>query len=85
MGELGTLADDSHELVGRRAAAVFDLIAVLDTPLGRTLAKASGGELVPDNHAAAAWVRDHARPGDVVLVKGSHSRRLEEVVAELTA
>jgi len=84
MGELGSLAEDSHELVGRRAAEVFDSVAVVDTPLGRILARAAQAEVVPDNEAAAAWVRRHARPGDLVLIKGSHSRRLEEVVAELT-
>ena len=85
MGELGPLGEDSHELVGRRAAAMFDAVAVLDTPLGRVLAKAAGAQLVPDNPAAADWVRRNAREGDIVLIKGSHSRHLEEVVAELTA
>jgi len=58
---------------------------VVDTPLGRILAEAARAEVVPDNAAAARWVRAHAREGDRVLVKGSHSRRLEEVVAELTS
>ena len=85
MGELGELANVSHSMVGKRAREVFDGIAVVDTPLGRILAEAAGAELVPDNPAAARWVRERARAGDVVLVKGSHSRRLEEVIAELTA
>src|SRR5581483_6841257 len=53
MGELGAVADDSHELVGRRAADVFDAVAVLDTPLGRILASAARAEVVADNMAAA--------------------------------
>jgi UDP-N-acetylmuramoyl-tripeptide--D-alanyl-D-alanine ligase len=85
MGELGAVAGESHHRVGRRAAEVFDSIAVVDTPLGRVLAEAAGADVVPDNRAAAEWVRKHAHAGDVVLVKGSHSRHLEEVVAELTA
>jgi UDP-N-acetylmuramoyl-tripeptide--D-alanyl-D-alanine ligase len=84
MGELGAVADDSHELVGRRAADVFDAIAVLETPLGRILARAAHADLVADNEAAVQWVRERAKAGDRVLVKGSHSRHLEEVVAELT-
>jgi UDP-N-acetylmuramyl pentapeptide synthase len=34
--------------------------------------------------AARDWVRRHAREGDRVLVKGSHSTHLDEVVKELT-
>jgi UDP-N-acetylmuramoyl-tripeptide--D-alanyl-D-alanine ligase len=85
MGELGPLAEKAHEQIGQVAAQVFDSVAVVDTPLGRILARAAGAEVVPDNAAAVAWVRKHARPGDLVLVKASHSRRLDEVVAELTA
>jgi len=83
MGELGSLADQTHVLVGQEAKRTFDSIAVVDTPLGRVLARAAEAELVADNAAAAQWVRRQARPGDVVLVKASHSRRLDEVVAEL--
>ena len=83
MGELGPLAEPAHEQIGQAAGHVFDAIAVVDTPLGRILARAAGAELVPDNAAAAAWVRTQARRGDLVLVKASHSRRLDEVVAEL--
>src|SRR4029077_21044561 len=83
MGELGEMAEAAHILVGKAARPVFDAIAVVDTPLGRILAGAAGAEGVPDNEAAVDWVRAHARPGDRVLVKGSHSRHLDEVVAEL--
>ncbi len=34
---------------------------------------------------AVAWVRDHARAGDLVLVKGDVNARMERVVAELLA
>jgi UDP-N-acetylmuramoyl-tripeptide--D-alanyl-D-alanine ligase len=84
MGELGPAADELHRRVGDAARGMFDEIVVVDTPLGRVLGEAAGAEVVPDNAAAVAWVRGHARRGDVVLVKGSHSRRLDEVVAELT-
>jgi UDP-N-acetylmuramoyl-tripeptide--D-alanyl-D-alanine ligase len=83
MGELGPLAEKAHEQIGQVAAQLFDSVAVVDTPLGRILARAARAEVVPDNAAAAAWVREHARPGDLVLVKASHSRRLDEVVQEL--
>jgi UDP-N-acetylmuramoyl-tripeptide--D-alanyl-D-alanine ligase len=84
MRELGEVAETAHERVGRRAAEVFDAVAVVDTPLGRVLAGAARADVVPDNKAAAGWVRAHARAGDRVLVKASHSQRFGEVVTELT-
>jgi UDP-N-acetylmuramoyl-tripeptide--D-alanyl-D-alanine ligase len=84
MGELGDVAGDAHRHVGEVAAQTFDAIAVVDSPLGRTLASAAHADVVSDNAAAAEWVREHVQAGDHVLIKGSHSRHLEEVVAELT-
>ena len=84
MGELGSLAVESHQRIGRRAAEVFDAVAVLDSELGSVLADAAGAHLVPDREAAVMWVKNNARRGDSVLVKGSHSAGLEEVVKELT-
>jgi UDP-N-acetylmuramoyl-tripeptide--D-alanyl-D-alanine ligase len=83
MGELGDMAEAAHILVGKAARPIFDAIAVVDSPLGRVLADAAAAEVVPDNPAAVDWVHAHSRPGDRVLIKGSHSRRLDEVVAEL--
>src|SRR2546427_11210762 len=84
MGELGGLAQESHQRVGRRAAEVFDAVAVLDSELGRVLAHSSGGHLLSDREAAVIWVKNNARRGDRVLVKASHSAGLEEVVKEIT-
>lgn len=72
MRELGPLAVDAHREVGDRARAVFDAVCVIDTGNGRLLAEAAGADLVADRDAAAEWVRSHAQPGDVVLVKASH-------------
>ena len=85
MGELGDAAGDAHRHIGEVAARTFDAVAVVDTPLGRVLAEAARADLVPDNGAAIAWVREHAREGDRVLIKGSHGRHLEEVVGGLTS
>src|SRR6266851_3681960 len=84
MGELGSLAVESHRRVGRRAAEVFDAVAVLDSELGRVLADASDAHLVPDKEAAVTWVKNSARRGDRVLIKASNSAGLDEVVKELT-
>jgi UDP-N-acetylmuramoyl-tripeptide--D-alanyl-D-alanine ligase len=84
MGELGSLAEDSHRRVGLRAAEVFDALCVVDGDDARVLAEAAGAELVPDRPAAFRWVKANAREGDRVLVKGSHGVGLDEVVRELT-
>ena len=84
MRELGSLAEESHRAVGRRAAEVFDAVCVVDGEQGRILAEAAGADVVPDRAAALAWVKQHARQGDRVLIKGSHGVHLDEVVKELT-
>lgn len=84
MRELGPLAEESHRTVGRRAAEVFDAVAVIEGEHARAFAEAAGADIVSDRAAAVAWVRKNARKGDRVLVKGSHGIRLDEVVKELT-
>jgi UDP-N-acetylmuramoyl-tripeptide--D-alanyl-D-alanine ligase len=84
MGELGVVSEESHRRVGRRAAEVFDAVCVLDGERARVLAESAGAELVATRPAARDWVRRNAREGDRVLVKGSRSTHLDEVVRELT-
>jgi UDP-N-acetylmuramoyl-tripeptide--D-alanyl-D-alanine ligase len=84
MGELGVLSEESHRRVGSRAAEVFDAVCVLDGERARVLAESAGGELVSSRPAARDWVRRNAREGDRILIKGSHSTHLDEVVRELT-
>ena len=83
MRELGGLAPEAHERVGRRARELFDCVGVVDVGHGRLLAEAAGAELLPDRAAAVAWVRATARPGDRVLVKASHGVALHAAVEEL--
>jgi UDP-N-acetylmuramoyl-tripeptide--D-alanyl-D-alanine ligase len=84
MAELGSVSEESHRRVGRRAAEVFDAVCVVDGERARVLAESAGAELVPDRPAAAEWVRRNAREGDRVLVKASHGVGLDQVVKELT-
>jgi UDP-N-acetylmuramoyl-tripeptide--D-alanyl-D-alanine ligase len=84
MEELGVVSGESHRRVGHRAAEVFDAVCVLDGERARVLAESAGAELVASRPAARDWVRRNAREGDRVLVKGSHSMHLDEVVRELT-
>ncbi len=93
MAELGDLADESHQEVGRLAAkaGVAGLIAVgeLAAPV-LTGARAQAGwrgEAIaaPDAKAAIEELRNRLRPGDVVLVKASKSAGLWEVADGLLA
>ena len=84
MRELGPLSEDAHRRVGRRAAEVFDAVAVVDGERARPMADAAGAQVVADRAAAAEWVRQKAQPGDRVLVKASHGVHLDELVKELT-
>ena len=84
LGELGVVSEEMHRRVGRRAAEVFDAVCVLDGEHARVLAESAGAELVATRPAARDWVRRNAREGDRVLVKGSPSTHLDEVVRELT-
>jgi UDP-N-acetylmuramoyl-tripeptide--D-alanyl-D-alanine ligase len=89
MFELGDAADALHAEVGRGAASagVDRLVAV--GPLSRHMAAAARAAGRAPTHPvdepveAAKLVREHARAGDVVLVKASRGMRLERVVSEL--
>lgn len=93
MLELGAASDGAHEGLGRLAAEldVTTLVTVGEAagPCGRG-ARAGGlpaDRIVeaPDPEAAAAAALDRARPGDVVLVKGSRGARLELALPALVA
>ncbi len=83
MRELGPAAEAAHQDVGRAAKLVFDALCVVDVGLGRRLAEAAGAQLVAGPEEAVRWVKEHARPGDLILVKASHGVHLEHVVADL--
>jgi UDP-N-acetylmuramoyl-tripeptide--D-alanyl-D-alanine ligase len=92
MTELGEQEAELHEAAGVQAAqaGVAALIVVGDEAAPMLAgAKSVGswpGELVhvPDIAAAVDAVRSRTRPGDVVLVKASHSIGLERVALALT-
>jgi UDP-N-acetylmuramoyl-tripeptide--D-alanyl-D-alanine ligase len=87
MGELGAYADAGYQRVGRAAAQTAQTLVAVgpETAPLREAARSAG--LVdlyetPGPHEAAQLLRDIAHEGDVVLVKGSRSARMEQVIGE---
>jgi UDP-N-acetylmuramoyl-tripeptide--D-alanyl-D-alanine ligase len=92
MAELGDESVSLHERVGDHAAKTADVVLVSGDHADALARGARGGGLdddvvvhVPDNAAAANWLRNNARSGDVVLLKGSRKYKLEEILEDLQA
>jgi UDP-N-acetylmuramoyl-tripeptide--D-alanyl-D-alanine ligase len=98
MRELGESSDPEHEEVGRLAVrlGVQHVVAVGEG--ARAVHRGAGDEIagsrddddqrkesafVEDRDAAVGWLREHVRPGDVVLVKASRGAGLDVVAAAL--
>ncbi len=91
MAELGSDAPAMHERVGAHAARCGVDMLLVGGDFAECIAQgalASGlprERIVPfaDNGHAAAWLREHAHPGDAVLLKGSRKYKMEEIIQEL--
>jgi UDP-N-acetylmuramoyl-tripeptide--D-alanyl-D-alanine ligase len=91
MAELGPIADEAHERIGELAARIRIDRLITVGPSARPIAEASIREGVePENVAAyddpdqvLEDVRRSARPGDVVLFKGSRVAGLERLAEAL--
>jgi UDP-N-acetylmuramoyl-tripeptide--D-alanyl-D-alanine ligase len=87
MLELGSFSEEGHQMVGRRAADVADLLVVVGS-LGAVIGQEalSAGKspeavfLMEGNEDAIRQLKLLLRPGDCVLVKGSRGMRMEEIV-----
>ncbi|MCS7251293.1 MAG: UDP-N-acetylmuramoyl-tripeptide--D-alanyl-D-alanine ligase [Thermoflexus sp.] len=90
MLELGAYEMEGHRLVGGRAGAVVDLLVTIG-PRARIIAQEAIAAGLPShrvwtcnsNPEAVEILRQILEPGDVVLVKGSRSLRMEEIVNAL--
>ncbi|MBV8490205.1 MAG: UDP-N-acetylmuramoyl-tripeptide--D-alanyl-D-alanine ligase [Candidatus Eremiobacteraeota bacterium] len=95
LGSMAELGDESvvlHEQVGAHAAGCVDVLLVGGEYADAMARGAERGGLAParivriaTNGEAAEWLRNNARRGDVVLLKGSRKYKLEEIVKELLA
>lgn len=90
MAELGAESVKLHERVGAHAAKRADVLLVTGEYADALARGAEGWGFSPqmivtieDNAHAARWLREHARKGDVVLLKGSRKYKLEEIVEDL--
>ena len=87
MGELGAYADEGYRRVGRAAAATMDVLIAVGPetdPLAEEAEKAGAREVrrAENTSGAAKLLRDLARPGDAVVIKGSRTARMERVLEE---
>ncbi|MEI7958054.1 MAG: UDP-N-acetylmuramoyl-tripeptide--D-alanyl-D-alanine ligase [Verrucomicrobiota bacterium] len=87
MGELGAESERGHRAVGKDAAqAGLDLLICVGADEAGLMAQAARENglqkvlHVADPEAAAAVLAERAHPGDLVLIKGSRSARMERVL-----
>jgi UDP-N-acetylmuramoyl-tripeptide--D-alanyl-D-alanine ligase len=79
MGELGAHSETAHARIGKLAIAKgLRLIAVGDGAEG--IAEAGGAPHFKKLHAAADWLLENSRSGDVILFKGSRAAAIEKVL-----
>ncbi|MCL5006872.1 MAG: UDP-N-acetylmuramoyl-tripeptide--D-alanyl-D-alanine ligase [Patescibacteria group bacterium] len=92
MAELGKYTVEAHDATGALAAGIVDLLVTVGSKAKFIAEGAAGLGLakekilsfdLPDE--AGLKVQELIRPGDVVLVKGSQSARMEKVILEVMA
>lgn len=91
MMELGSYEEEGHRKVGCRAAGVVDLLVVIGPRARYIAAEAEACGLAPDtivtlenNQAAVAYLEKILEPQNIVLIKGSLSRKMGEIVTGLS-
>ncbi|MHC1784430.1 MAG: UDP-N-acetylmuramoyl-tripeptide--D-alanyl-D-alanine ligase [Anaerolineaceae bacterium] len=90
MLELGQYEIHGHELVGIRAAQTTDLLVTIGER-GATIARAAKEAGLPSNkilsfndvQEVVGYLKENLKEGDVALVKGSHSLRLDRIISAL--
>jgi UDP-N-acetylmuramoyl-tripeptide--D-alanyl-D-alanine ligase len=88
MSELGSYAEEGHRKVGAASQDVDIVVTVGDTAewIADEAEKSAATHVIrtADTRQAVAALLSLLQPGDCVLVKGSRSARMEQVIQELT-
>lgn len=90
MLELGQYEEEGHEIVGKRAAEVVTELVTIGR-LGRIIAQAAsqtsmgtcGVHSFDNAQDSIEYLQSTLEKGDVVLIKGSHSMRMDRIVFAL--
>jgi UDP-N-acetylmuramoyl-tripeptide--D-alanyl-D-alanine ligase len=90
MMELGRFAADEHKNIGKLVASVADIFVAVGIRM-RYAADSALSNGMPDSNVlqfdtseeAGAYIQNIIKEGDIVLVKGSQSMRMEKVVEEI--
>lgn len=93
MAELGPLTQDEHRLLGLRVAegGVDRLVCVGEPAQDIRLGALEAGmseehiQFFPTSKEAGRWLDHEIKKGDIVLVKGSQSARMEWIVKDVMA
>ena len=87
MGELGFYAGEGYRRVGLAAAGTMDVVIAVGSetePLAAAAEAAGSVEVkrAADTGEAARLLRELARPGDAIVIKGSRAARMERVLED---
>lgn len=92
MAELGQYSEAEHAAVGRRVSEVADIFVATGSEMQgaadeaeRMGMKPSAVIRVHDAVEAGRWLDANIKEGDIVLVKGSQSARMEKAVKDIIA
>lgn len=93
MAELGQYTENEHRMVGLKAAEIGVDLLVTVGEMARDIqrgAKEAGldesvMEHFSDSIEAGRWLDTHVKKGDIVLIKGSQSARMEQAVKDVMA
>ncbi len=90
MLELGEYEDEGHRMVGLRAIDAADILVTVGLLGSRIATEALTNEMPSNrvkicgtNEEATAYLDSIVQPGDMILVKGSHSLHMEDIVNAL--